>query len=121
MCWLATARRARRQKLFNLPMNDAFLMQILYGRNNLSKLSSSLFLLHAPMHNEIVEDFTARSVLHHQIEGLVGLNHLEKLDDVGVVEHFHDADLRKRKLSKMLCIATWTKIPLGTTSANSSG
>jgi hypothetical protein len=74
-------------------MNNALLMQILNGRDNLSKFSARLFLLHATVHDQVVEYFAAGRVLHDQVQRLVGLNHLEQLHYVGMVEHLHDANL----------------------------
>lgn len=83
-------------------MNDALLMQILNGGNNLSELSARFFLLHPAMHDEIVEDFPARRIFHHKIKSFIGLNHLKELNNVWVIKHFHYANLkgsRERQLS----------------------
>ena len=50
------------------------------------------------MKDEVVEDLAAGRVLHHQVEGLLRLYHLEQLDNVGVVQGLHDPDFPEQLL-----------------------
>lgn len=83
-------------------MHDTLLMQILYGRDDLTKFSARLLLFHATVRNQVVEDLAARRVLHDQIERLLGLYDLEELDDVRMVQTLHDLDLAEEFLQRAL-------------------
>lgn len=74
-------------------MNNLFLVAVADSRQDLSKLRSSLSLLHFPMNNEVIVELATGRVLHHEKHRMLGLNDLIELDDVGVVEGLHDADL----------------------------
>lgn len=85
-----------------IAMNDALLVQVLYGRDDLSELGASLLLLHAAVRDQVVEDLAARRVLHHQVESLLCLYDLEELHDVRVVQALHDLDLAEELLQRAL-------------------
>lgn len=70
-------------------MNDLLLMAVLHGRDDLPELCSSLLLLHSTVQNQVVENFTTTSVLHYQVQCFLGLDYLEKLHYVRMVEHLH--------------------------------
>ena len=79
-------------------MDDFLLVAILNGGDNLAELGSGLFLFHAAMEDQVVEDFASRGIFHDQVQRLLRLDHLEELDNVGVVESLHDPHLAEQFL-----------------------
>ena len=57
-----------------------FLMEVLHGGYDLPKFGTGLLLFHAAVRHQIVKHLAAARILHHQIQRLLGLDHLEQFD-----------------------------------------
>jgi hypothetical protein len=60
-----------------VPVNYLLLVTVLYSRDDLAELGSRLLLLHPAVEDEVVEDLSAARILHHQVQRLLRLYHLE--------------------------------------------
>lgn len=70
-----------------LPVNNPLAMQVLYCRQNLSGVSP-YFLFHQPLFvTNSVQEVPTEAQLHHHVIGVVGLQGLIELNNVGVLNH----------------------------------
>ena len=80
---------------FNVPVRDALVVQIAECRDQLPNNSFGVVFFHTPVRLTFKESMsgTAAYVLHHKNHLRVCLDHIEELDDVWVVNSFHNLDL----------------------------
>lgn len=95
--WPANCSAGERTDL-KVAMDDFFLVTILNGRYDLSELGARLLLLHATVCDQVVEHLAAGRVLHHQIQGLLGVDHLVEFHNVRMIKHLHDSNFAKQFL-----------------------
>lgn len=87
-------------------MNYSLLVAILHSGYYLPEFSPRLFLFHPSMQDQIIENFAARSILHHEIQSLLCLNNLKELDNVWMIKHLHYPNFPEKFLKR-------TRIQLG--------
>ena len=84
-------------------MNDLLFVAVADSRKDLSKLGSCISLFHFTMDNKVIIELSTSGMFHHQKDCVFGLNNFVELDDIWMMERFHDSDLSV-KLCKLLFI-----------------
>mmetsp|Transcript_9590 Transcript_9590/g.27669 ORF Transcript_9590/g.27669 Transcript_9590/m.27669 type:complete len:256 (-) Transcript_9590:424-1191(-) len=86
-------RRIQQILRFQIPVDDAILMAVPDGRQDLLHHHGGMVLAEVAALDDSCEQLSTRAQLQHQIDVLIILKHLKQFYDVGVVEFLHDSDL----------------------------
>ena len=77
---------------FEISVYDSVFVDVLHTCNDLLHEPDGFGFIEPLPFDDVVEEFTAFSILHDEVDVGFGFDDLVELDDVGMAEYFEDAD-----------------------------